>query len=246
MIPSLGKNLNWLERAVDSIQKQKHTTTIIVVIPHDQDFENFLKKRNICYVFEKDSNLTSAINTGVQYLFDQKIDYFAFLGDDDILLPASTASLMRAFDQKNTVASVGHCWYIDEMEQVLFHNRAWPRLIFFMTILPNMLPHPGAIMRTADWHKIGKFDESLNYAMDLDFWLRLNKVGKIRRVECPMSLFRWHPGGLTASNRKDSKYEATLVRRKHAKGFMRILNKILSPIFTLLGEFVLLRRATRY
>jgi len=247
VMPSLGKNLIWLQKAIHSIQQQDHETDLVIVIPKTiPEFEAWLIRQRVKFIYESKPNLTNAINSGVQYFLDAGIEYFAFLGDDDILLPSSTRSLMTAFQQENVVSSVGHCWYIDETEKVVFHNRAWPKLITFMRIIPNVIPHPGAIMKTETWKKIGGFDENLHFAMDLDYWLKLRKYGKIVRVECPMSLFRWHSNGLTASNRESSMAEAISVRRKHSTGFFLILNAIFAPLMTYLGERVLLKNAARY
>lgn len=246
VIPSLGNNLNWLDQAINSIRSQDHPTEIIVVIPaQEMMLENWLNDRGINCIQEKSPNLSAAINTGVDYFHKKDLKYFAFLGDDDLVIPGSTGTLFRSMNGPNTVAAVGRCWYIDSKQNVIFHNRAWPQLLGLMTIIPNVIPHPGALMRISDWILLDGFDESLKYALDLDYWLRLKRLGKVERVECPMSLFRWHDQGLTSSNRLQSKTEAQQVRRGHAKGIFYALNIIFAPLMTLMGELLLLNKTKK-
>ena len=243
VVPTIGRNLDWLNTALESIRTQSHPTEIIVVIPKNNNYlEEWLGSRKYLFIYESQNNLANALNTGIGYLNDKGIEIFGFIGDDDILALGSIHNLFLQFENKNTVAAVGHCWYIDAEETVVFHNRAYPGLVNLMTIIPNVIPHPGALMRTKDWDSLGGFDEGLPFfGMDLDYWLRLRKLGKIKRVECPMSYFRWHDGGLTGGRREESKAAAISIRKKHSKGIFYLLNRICSPLITKLGEAIILR-----
>ena len=63
--------------------------------------------------------------------------------------------------------------------------------------------------------KIGGFDPSLKYAMDLDAFLKLRKLGSFAWTRTPVSAFRWHPDSLTVANRLGSSREAESVKRRH-------------------------------
>jgi GT2 family glycosyltransferase len=240
VIPSLGKNLTWLEKSIQSVLNQSYPTRLIVVIPANNfALKEWLSYRNIPFLIEQKAGLAASFNQGIDFFRESGLSYFGFLGDDDLLLIGSTSNLIQAFKDNNIVSAVGRCWYIDEHEQVIFHNRAYPNFVNLMKVIPNVIPHPGAIMRIQDWKKLGGFNENLKFGFDLDYWFKLAELGKIARVETPMSLFRWHPGGLTSGSRKESSKEARQIRRSHSRGIMKLLNILLEPMFFHFGEFLL-------
>jgi GT2 family glycosyltransferase len=63
--------------------------------------------------------------------------------------------------------------------------------------------------------KIGGFDTSLKYTMDLDAFLKLRKLGSFAWTRSAVSAFRWHPDSLTVANRLDSSREAESVKRRY-------------------------------
>jgi hypothetical protein len=76
--------------------------------------------------------------------------------------------------------------------------------------------------------RIGGFDVSLRFAMDLDAFLKLRSHGRFVYTRKPVSAFRWHPDSLTVANRRDSSLESERVKRNHLP---RVLRGI-SPVWT--------------
>jgi len=241
-VPTLGNNLEWLDLSLQSIRQQTCQPELVVVIPIGKSkLEDWLLQRNYSFVYEEKPNLSNAFNVGIRYLKDTGVELVGFLGDDDILAAGSTENLVSAFHDKKVVAAFGGCTYIDETGQNLFFNKSYPMLKSVMTIIPNVLPNPGALIRTDSWAKIGGYDENLRISMDLDFWLRLRKLGKFKRVEHPMSSFRWHSNSLTAGSRAESNTVAREIQRKHSKGIIIPIHVLFAPMFSLLAESILLR-----
>ena len=71
------------------------------------------------------------------------------------------------------------------------------------------------LFRLADFFAVGGLDESLRYSMDLDLLLRLKRQGRLVDSGSEVSMFRWHPGSLTVSDRRASMTEAELVKRRY-------------------------------
>jgi hypothetical protein len=65
---------------------------------------------------------------------------------------------------------------------------------------------------------VGRLDESLQFAMDLDLLLRLRRRGRLVALNRRVSSFRWHQNSLTVSDRPTSLTESEQVKRRYLKG----------------------------
>jgi GT2 family glycosyltransferase len=68
---------------------------------------------------------------------------------------------------------------------------------------------------------IGGFDKDLKYVLDLDAFLKLQKLGRFASTKNVVSAFRWHPDSLTVANRSHSSAEAEMVKRRHLPAGVR-------------------------
>jgi GT2 family glycosyltransferase len=158
--------------------------------------------------------ISHAINLGILAATDE--EYYAWIGDDDLFLPAGLITLRNLIDKDpHVVVSFGGCRYIDPDGRVLRTNSAGELAKWLVAWGPNLIPHPGSVIRLSALRDIGLFDETLKYAMDLDVFLKLRSAGKFACTKTPVSAFRWHPGSLTVSARKRSGKEAEMIKRRH-------------------------------
>ena len=93
---------------------------------------------------------------------------------------------------------------------------------------PDLIPHPGSIIRLDALRAIGLFDPSLKYAMDLDAFLSLRAHGRFLSTRTSVSAFRWHPDSLTVANREGSSREAREVKARHLPGWLRPVSPVWS------------------
>ena len=240
VIPSLGQHMYLLERAVKSVQSQQHKPLILLVFPRSENhLIDFCQSRELQYILDDGQGFMKAYNQAIQHLKKLGIEIFGSIGDDDELLQGAIAGLVTAFDQESVVASVGHCWYINSEGKVIFHNKSRTWILPLMHFLPDLMPAPGALFTISAWEKVGGFSTEYRFASDYDFWLKIRKKGKVKRVEVPMSLFRWHSGGLTGNNRRNARMEAKIIRRNHSSLLVRPILVASELMFNALGEFVL-------
>jgi glycosyltransferase involved in cell wall biosynthesis len=80
------------------------------------------------------------------------------------------------------------------------------------------VPHPAVFIRRSMFARVGLFDESLRYAMDIDLWLRLGRVAQPATVDRPLAVFRDHAGSVSSSNKIRARQEEFRVRRRHMGG----------------------------
>ena len=79
------------------------------------------------------------------------------------------------------------------------------------------LPHPSTFMRIELMRRLGGFDETVRYAMDIDCWIRALRITEPLLVDEPLAVFREHDGSLSSSNPSATIKDEWKVRRRYAK-----------------------------
>jgi GT2 family glycosyltransferase len=237
VIPTLGLKLDWLEQSLASIRTFDDDSKIVVVCNSiTAELKVLTNRYSASLILERNKGVFAAINLGAEFLSERNVDYFGFLGDDDILMPNSGRNLRKAFKSQSVKAAYGQCWYVDKNNQVLMKNKGYPAAHRFLLFLPNLIPNPGALIEMKAWKQLGGYHEEFKWAGDLDFWIRLSKIGKIKFVDVPMSMFRWHTESLTAGQRTSSLEEAFFIKQKYTPYFLKQIGKILNYALTAAGE----------
>jgi GT2 family glycosyltransferase len=77
--------------------------------------------------------------------------------------------------------------------------------------------HPAVFVRRSAFARVGMFDETLKYAMDIDLWLRLGRVARPATVDRALTIFRDHAGSVSSSNKIKARQEEFRVRRRYMK-----------------------------
>lgn len=240
VIPSLGQHFEYLERAVNSVITQEKRPYLLLVFPSgNESLEAYCNENHLDYILDSGTGFMSAFNLAIEHLSGLGFEVFGSIGDDDELLQGCIASLSLAFQNPKVIAALGNCWYINAEGKTIFYNKSRTWLLPLMHFLPDVLPAPGALFRVSAWEAVGGFSTEYKFASDYDFWLKIRSQGIVRRVEAPMSLFRWHAGGLTGKNREKARKETKVIRRKHSKWFVRPLLYVIEFISIYLGEATL-------
>lgn len=227
VIPTLGERLDLLKETLSSIESQNDEAyDIIVVCPVKSKDARSLAKDYGAKIADDPGSLTSAVNLGIS-LAKPHHEYVSWMGDDDLIRKdalINTAAQLRAHPE--AVVAYGYCDYIDDSGTCLFTSKAGRLAPWIMTWGPDLVPLPGLLFRLSALKKVGKFDESLKYAMDLDMLLRLRKEGSFINTARTIGAFRWHPDSITVANRAASLDEAELVKRRHLPKLLRPLSPV--------------------
>jgi glycosyltransferase involved in cell wall biosynthesis len=78
--------------------------------------------------------------------------------------------------------------------------RPFPYSYFNFLALRFFIAHPSTFVRRDVWQKIGVFDETLQYAMDIDLWLRIGRRFDPVILDEALTAFRVHPGSRSNAN----------------------------------------------
>lgn len=217
VLATLGQRNDLLRETLTSIKKQSYKNIdIVLVYPLKNKETHKLALEFNAQELDDPGSMSGAVNAGIESA-GNNYKYVTWIGDDDLLTPDSIAASVAALDKNtNAVAAFGYCNYINSEGKTLFTSRAGRFAPWIMTWGPNLVPLPGAVFRLSSLRKLDYiFDVSLRYAMDLDLFLRLRKMGKLVNVEQPVSCFRWHPDSATVSGRAKSLKEAEMVKRRY-------------------------------
>lgn len=226
IVATLGTRNELLKLTLESIVSQKiDNLNIIMVYPLENQETKALASEYNAYSIGDPGSMAGAVNVGIRHSTQK---YVSWIGDDDLLLPNSLQHTSKALDtHPEGVAAFGYCNYINEHGKLLFTSKAGKLAPWIMTWGPDLVPLPGALFRRSSLEQLDYlFDESLNFALDLDIFLRLRKIGKLVNVAKPVSAFRWHSTSATVSSRDKSLDEAELVKRKHLPSYLRPISTL--------------------
>ena len=198
----------FLETAIQSVLTQDYPRIEYFVIDGgstdgSQEILRAYQEKLAGWVSEPDRGQAQAINKGLQRASGELLGW---LNADDLLAPDAVSravSYLRAHPEVDLV--YGRVQRIDF--QGLPVNRphlpANPPLFGQRTLLADrFVVQPGSLWRRDAMQQIGLLDESYQYVMDYDFWVRLALNGaRFARLEGePLASFRLQAGSKTVIN----------------------------------------------
>jgi GT2 family glycosyltransferase len=220
VLPTMGQRLVFLEQALRSISEQGPLARCVVVSPPSGEVEKLAKKYGAQWREDPAFGIAAAVNVGLRAREGE--EFYAWLGDDDLFRPGALKTLTDLLDaHKEAVLASGACDYILDSGKVIAVNQAGALGRFLLPWGPDLIPHPGTVVRLDDLEAIGGFDESLRFTLDLDAFLKLRRRGKFVFTKDVVSAFRWHPDSLTVSDRWGSSQEAMTVKVRHLPSLLR-------------------------
>jgi GT2 family glycosyltransferase len=247
VLPTLGERLSFLEEALGSIQAQGSIADCVVVAPDRKEVRALAKRFGATWLEDPATGIAAAVNVGLTARVHH--EFYAWLGDDDLFRLGGLELLLSLLDSDDdAVLAYGACDYILDDGQVVGVSKAGKLARFLLPWGPDLIPHPGTMIRFDDLEAIGGFDESLKFTLDLDAFLKLRKRGRFVSTTHTVSAFRWHTQSLTVSDRRGSSAEAMAVKKRHLPPFLRPLHFLWSyPVAwaSALAAQLLVRRAKR-
>ena len=127
----------------------------------------------IRFVSRKDHGLPDAINQG---LLSVTGDILAYLNPDDVYLPGALERVARHFrDNPHSLCAYGQAFHLHEDGSCIdrYYSEPWSyeRLLDICYIC-----QPAVFWRRRVIEQFGIFDDTLHWALDYDYWLRLGRA----------------------------------------------------------------------
>lgn len=228
ILPTLGDRIDTLRETLRSIERQRDEvdlTLAVVAPPAAADARALAAEFGAVVVDDPKAGISEAINRGIAVRTDET--YYAWIGDDDLFRDGGLRTLRDLIEASPTAAvAFGGCDYIDPEGRTIAVSNAGRLALCLLPWGPDLIPHPGSLIRLDDLEAIGMFDPALRFAMDLDAFLKLRSRGPFVWTRRSVSAFRWHPDSLTVSDRSSSSREAESVKRRHTPLAIRWLSPL--------------------
>lgn len=154
-------------------------------------------------------------------------DVIAHLHSDDYYLhPRVLSSVAEALTSSARKWALGGCLAVRDGKLQPGAPRRWPYSYFNFLTARIHIPHPALFVRREVWQEVGVFDETIQWAMDIDLCLRMARKFDPVVLDEDLAAFRQHAGSRSTANAWVAKSEEMRVRRKYA---------LLHPLATSIG-----------
>jgi glycosyltransferase involved in cell wall biosynthesis len=215
--PSFNQG-RYLRRTIQSVLSQEYPRIEYLVFDggstdESLDILNSYGNR-FFWTSQPDRGQSDAINQGLRRA---QGDILAYLNSDDVLLPGAITKVVEQFrSHPDWDLLYGNAYHIDEDDHVLGEyptdTYSFDRLLQSCCIC-----QPAAFWRRRITERVGLFDDSLHYAMDYDYWMRIDRGGGvIHHVPDFLAASRVHALTKTLSARVQVYDEILAVSRRHA------------------------------
>lgn len=165
----------------------------------------------------KDGGQTAAINTGLR---KSQGEILCYLNSDDVFYPGALQAVREIFDRNPEVDFVyGLADHIDEDDRVLepYEIEAWN---YGRLIETCFFCQPATFWRRRVHEEVGYFDESLQFCMDYEFWLRAGKSRKFYHLPRKLAGARRHREAKTFRLRHVGHQEINRIMPLYNQGYV--------------------------
>ncbi len=193
--PSFNQG-QYIGQTIQSVLDQNYAHFEHIVIDGlstDNTVEILKSYSHLRWISEKDSGQTNALNKGLKMA---EGDIIAILNSDDYYLPGAFEAVGRAFrENPECRVIIGDCRFIyTNSERTL---KVVNRDLTFEDIIQywhNWIPptQPAIFFRREVLTEFGLWDETLHYAMDYEFWLRISRKYPFRHIPLEVAAYRFH------------------------------------------------------
>jgi glycosyltransferase involved in cell wall biosynthesis len=158
----------------------------------------------------------AAINAGLRVARGEVV---AWLNADDFYKPDALTYVAREFISGPGVdVVVGDCEVIDTHGERLRLVSPGPYDFHRLLRTGNSIAQPAVFLRKRVFDQVGLLDETLEFGMDYDLWLRLRGL-RVEYVSRVLAQFRWHCRSKTANNVGGNWQELIEIVRRYGGGW---------------------------
>jgi glycosyltransferase involved in cell wall biosynthesis len=166
------------------------------------------------WVSRKDGGQADAINQGLRLATG---DILTYLNSDDVYLPNALKTVLTHFESHPGCAALyGDAWHLYEDGSIMesYYTEPWsyPRLLDVC-----YLCQPAVFWRREVMERFGVFDDTLRYAPDYDYWLRVGREIDFFYLQgAYLAGSRLHQDSITLKHRVPVHHEILQVVMRHS------------------------------
>ncbi len=247
---------HYIDKTIQSVLNQNYTALEYLVFDGGSTDKTVDILRSygdrIKWVSERDRGQSHAINKGLALSTG---DVIAWINSNDTYLPGAFKKIGDTFARHPEIDFLyGRVLLIDEFDNSLgeYSEGLPPEELDRLNSVPDghyeallnrtagLIPQQSVFWQKSLMHKAGFLDETLHYAMDYEYWLRIGKIGNIYFINQPLFAFRMHQDAKTVDAKKHWK-EVLLVNRKYGGRFFSGVHRR----FLYIAYYALIKRIKR-
>lgn len=207
----------YLRDAIESVLVQNHSDLECIVV----DAGSTDATRDILKDYETKIKFLSCPGLKQSEVMNQGLEaakgnIVGFLNADDLYIKGACDAVLQFFREHPNVEMVyGDCRVIDQSGLVMMtnHEIAFHKASYLF--LAQFISYPTVFFRRRAFLKIGKFDTSLDHAMDYDYWLKIADSGTIEHLDRTLACFRWHPQSKSVLYNREATGECQAIRVRY-------------------------------
>lgn len=220
-------SFNRADLILDSIQSlldQSNSNFELIVIDDGSEDNTrdllapFAKQGLLKYAYQENAGLPAARNHGIRLA---KGELITFLDSDDLYLPQKLEKQVL-FLNEHPDASLVHCWFSKFSEQVddlglrntsWFSGEIYPQILLQWSVLMAV---PCVMLRREVFDKVGRFNESLRWAEDLDLWRRVARHYAFHVIPESLVRIRVHPASMSSDKSQGARHFSIMLQEAFA------------------------------
>ena len=217
----------FLDETLKSVTSQDYSNLEVILVDGgsiDESLAIAAAYPEVKVICEPDKGQAHAINRG---LLKARGDILAYLNSDDVYRPGAVRTIVEHFRRRPDARILcGAADYIGEDSQVM-GQLIQPQFSGLQGVIRywgwgrwHTLPQMSCFWRREVVERVGLFDASLHYVMDLDYWIRTARLFEIGTVPETLAAFRLVSGTKTvsATDRMYAEEYATFLRYRDLLG----------------------------
>jgi len=206
----------YIERTIKSVLDQKYSNLEYIIMDggSTDNTVSILKKysKNIIWESKKDKGQANAINKGLKIATGSIV---AFLNSDDTYEPGTLQKVANFFiNNPQEYFLYGKGKHIDENNKYIEDYPNGPADYLFLHEQCRIC-QPTTFWKSEIINDIGYFDESLNYALDYDYWIRVSKKYNLNYLNEYLGNTRFYKNTKTSGQKVPFHNEIIRVQQKH-------------------------------
>jgi glycosyltransferase involved in cell wall biosynthesis len=164
-----------------------------------------IKCRNVRFrwISEKDNGQADALKKGF-YLAEGGI--LAWLNSDDVYLPATLQTVASFFQNDSEAALLYGCAYYCEEDGKVKGRYPTDDFNYDLLACRNFICQPSTFFRKKAYDEVGGVDDSLDFAMDYDLFIRIGKLYGGKYLPLCFSKYRLHAASKTMCGKDLHRY----------------------------------------
>jgi glycosyltransferase involved in cell wall biosynthesis len=219
VVTAVFNGMPWLPESIGSVAQQRGAVEVEHLVydggSTDGSGEWLREHTSLGYeaIIGPDGGQTDALAKGFARATGE---IFAWLNADDVLEPGALRRVVDIFTANPQVVMVTAASLIIDTEGAISGAIPVPPLATLdgLLSLPDVPSQPATFFSADAYRRAGGLDRRYNFAMDLDLWLRLARMGPIQALPTEvLARFRVHPNAKSTAQAGATAREDLRIRR---------------------------------